>query len=337
MSILKSIARKHIYPKIISLGLEKIPLNFGGQLVVLAYHGIVKNKKPILSERHLDQEEFERHLKYIRNNYDVISLDQAFTYYQQKIKPSKKSIVITFDDGYKNNFKYAVPLLEKYNMPATFYITTKRIQDENFLFWFDLLDISLENINDDQLSKLNDNELVRSFGKKLMNIGDIKSIVKTFNKEQKEAFLSLVYELLDTYNLIKQYNSDYYDLMNEEELKYISASSLFTLGSHSHSHHNMDILSKEQLIFELKESKKLLEEVTQKEILSIAYPDGAYNDFVKKTSIECGFKQLLAVNSRAKSDKYDQSLMTRHCISNTTTWQANMIQISRAFIDRCVV
>lgn len=337
MSILKSIARKHLYPKIISLGLEKITLNFGGQIVVLAYHGVVKNKKPILSERHLDQNEFECHLKYIRNNYDVISLDQAFIYNQQKTKPLKKSIVITFDDGYKNNFKYAVPLLEKYNMPATFYITTKRLQDESFLFWFDLLDISLDNINEEQLNSINNSDLVRSFGKKFMNIGDIKSIVKTFNKEQKEAFLKLIYQSLDTYNVIKQYDTDYYDLMNEEELKYISASSLFTLGSHSHSHHNMDTLSKEQLNFELKESKKLLEEITQKEILSIAYPDGAYNDFVKKISIESGFKQLLAVDSRAKSDKNDQSLMTRHCISNTTTWQANMIQISRAFINRCVV
>ena len=50
-------------------------------------------------------------------------------------------LTITFDDGYKDNLLYALPILEKFEVPAIIYITT-RFQDQNVdLWWYELMEI----------------------------------------------------------------------------------------------------------------------------------------------------------------------------------------------------
>lgn len=72
--------------------------------------------------------DFEWQIKYLyENKYNVIALSQLV---EKKIP--KNSIVITFDDGYEDNFTFAYPILKKYNFPATIFLTTGRIGDKNY-------------------------------------------------------------------------------------------------------------------------------------------------------------------------------------------------------------
>ena len=78
---------------------------------------------------------FEQQIKYLKDNFDILRFEDDW----KNVK--KKSIVITFDDGYVDNFKYAVPILEKYNVPATIFISTDNIGKPDQFWWDELADM----------------------------------------------------------------------------------------------------------------------------------------------------------------------------------------------------
>ncbi len=95
-------------------------------LKILTYHGISNETNP---DETVTPEEFEKQLQYIEENYKVISLEEAVEYIQNDIEKAAGSIVITFDDGYSDNYHYAYPLLRKYNFPATIFLISNFIND----------------------------------------------------------------------------------------------------------------------------------------------------------------------------------------------------------------
>ncbi len=69
-------------------------------------------------------------MQYIKENYKVIYLEEAAVYIQNDIEKAAGSIVITFDDGYSDNFHHAYPLLKKHNFPATIFLISDFIDDK---------------------------------------------------------------------------------------------------------------------------------------------------------------------------------------------------------------
>ena len=96
-------------------------------LTILTYHSISNEIEP---DETVTPEEFEKQLQYIKENYKVISLEEAVEYIQTDIKKISGSIVITFDDGYSDNYRYAYPLLNKHNFPATIFLVSDFINDK---------------------------------------------------------------------------------------------------------------------------------------------------------------------------------------------------------------
>jgi len=68
---------------------------------------------------------FESHLKYLRDaGYHVITLDDMLYYLTQGRPLPEKPVILTFDDGYEDNYRNAFPLLEKYGMVGHFFLIT---------------------------------------------------------------------------------------------------------------------------------------------------------------------------------------------------------------------
>ena len=87
---------------------------------IFLYHQV----NPISSN--VSPEMFEEHLKIIKKcNMETITISE---YYNNNI--NKNSMLLTFDDGYYDNFKYVFPLLKKYNMKATIFLNTLYIMDK---------------------------------------------------------------------------------------------------------------------------------------------------------------------------------------------------------------
>lgn len=88
-------------------------------VVVLMYHDFGYSKDPKI----ITPEIFEEHLDALaQSEYDVISMDQFIDYTEGKLKLERKSVLITFDDGYEDFYEIAYPLLMKYNFTATNFV-----------------------------------------------------------------------------------------------------------------------------------------------------------------------------------------------------------------------
>ena len=95
-------------------------------LTILTYHSISNEIEP---DETVTPEKFERQLQYIEENYKVIPLEEAIEYLQTDFEKVSGSIVITFDDGYSDNYYNAYPLLKKHNFPATIFLISDFIKN----------------------------------------------------------------------------------------------------------------------------------------------------------------------------------------------------------------
>lgn len=91
--------------------------------VILMYHSVGDNGEFFT----VKPKEFARQIHYLFQwHFSVLHLEDAIEL-MQKNKLPKKSVVITFDDGYADNYTDAFPILKKYNFPATIFINTELI------------------------------------------------------------------------------------------------------------------------------------------------------------------------------------------------------------------
>ncbi|MEO8148390.1 MAG: polysaccharide deacetylase family protein [Bacteroidia bacterium] len=334
MGILKSVARKIIFPVVIKSGFETM-LSRGAENrhLVLMYHGVVNEVKPELSVNHLSKKDFEKHLQYLKDHFEVVSLVELFKMYRNNSNDSKQYVAITFDDGYENNYNNAFPLLKKHNLPATIFVAAQCLQSNDAILWYDFIDLFKKEINLNSID-FSTVELKNEKKEKLQSIksiGKLKSFLKTLTTEEKKSVMQRLFTDEKANVLKLKGDKEYWKMLNANQMKEMTDSGLIEIGSHSVSHPNLDCISSVDLINELRESKKLLEAAIEKEVISIAYPDGAYSDEVKKQSIDSGYKNLLAVDYRLSSDADDKNVLPRFCISNTTTVESNMISLHKSF------
>ena len=101
---------------------------------VLFYHRVNKLTLDVWNLA-ITPRRFEEHVLFLKNNYRILPFDGEWH------RTEKRSVVITFDDGYADFYEYAFPILEKHQVPATVFISTGNI-DTDREFWWD----ELENI-----------------------------------------------------------------------------------------------------------------------------------------------------------------------------------------------
>jgi len=109
------------------------------QVPILVYHSMwphTPNQSPMQKYYDVAPDAFVRQMQYLQDKgYVVISLDFLASALDQNITLPPKSVVLTFDDGWRSQYTYAFPVLKKYGFTATFFIYTNAIDHEYFLSW----------------------------------------------------------------------------------------------------------------------------------------------------------------------------------------------------------
>jgi peptidoglycan/xylan/chitin deacetylase (PgdA/CDA1 family)/GT2 family glycosyltransferase len=98
---------------------------------ILMYHAIGREDEPA-SRFVLPVDRFEQHLSWIRRlGYQTISFGQFLEYKRNRLLPPVRSVVITFDDGYADNYSLAYPILQSHNIPATIFVVSDYVGRAN--------------------------------------------------------------------------------------------------------------------------------------------------------------------------------------------------------------
>lgn len=107
---------------------------------ILAYHNIPSSiNRTDLQDDSVTRTEFEKQIKFLLDNaYEVISLNKLVSMVVNGNELNRKTVVITFDDGYRTIFTNAFPVLKKYEIHATVFLATKYIGTNRAFPWLNL-------------------------------------------------------------------------------------------------------------------------------------------------------------------------------------------------------
>ncbi len=97
-------------------------------IIILLYHNIGCPDAGMDRRLFVSPALFERQMRFlVKGKYHFASIDELMAYLNNKLSLPRKSVMITFDDGYEDNFEKALPILRKYGLPATIFLTTNFI------------------------------------------------------------------------------------------------------------------------------------------------------------------------------------------------------------------
>jgi peptidoglycan/xylan/chitin deacetylase (PgdA/CDA1 family) len=103
-----------------------------GAGVVVAFHRV--NAASDARGLSIDVDTFERHCRFVRRHFRVIPL-RAFVERLERRQPVGGYLAITFDDGYRDNFTQAAPVLERLGLPATFFVVSQWMGSDVVPWW----------------------------------------------------------------------------------------------------------------------------------------------------------------------------------------------------------
>lgn len=280
--------------------LEQIIFSNKKGAVILCYHGVDLNEDKRFNMRFFSNKTLERHFYYLKKYTNVISIQD---YFEQRWDKNKLNVALTFDDGYRNNYLYLKPLVEKYELPVSIYISGLNNTPYKFL-WADFADLVLYFTKRDAFV-LGNQEFRKDTNGNYLNKEGLTpklKIKEVGNWEYKEEFFKLFEsEFQEIQN--KPELKDYWQIMSDEEIQSCSKSPYISIGSHSFYHNNLDNISLLDAKQELIDSKSYLENLTQQPITELAYPDGAYTEeLALYGNQELGFDKQLALSFRFKDD-----------------------------------
>jgi len=264
------------------------------KLLVLVYHQVTTQEEKY-SLGGITQKQLDQHVTLLKKAFNILSINEALLKLTSGTLP-KNSLVITFDDGYKDNVENALPVLKKHKVSGLFFVCPGLIESE--YMWNDVLVEYLQAENSKQkiASVLNEYELDRdeiidSLGSNEKGISKIVSLVKYLESNERSDLCKSLLSKIDTSKL-KQ-------LMSADNINQLDKSGM-DIGSHSLTHPILSCQNNDQALNEIVASKVKLEELISSEIRYFAYPNGKlnrdYNDSHAKMVEDAGYQAGFSTN-----------------------------------------
>lgn len=299
------------------------------KLLGLCYHSIVSSDglpgpEDDRTRIAVTAEQFEEQLEEIARHWNPVSLSELRRIVQGESKLPDRAVCITFDDGFRNNATVALPLLQKFNMPASIFLTTDYIGTtgmiwpqeavERLVAWprgyTDAPEPLLPPLPDGRRIALPD-EL---FPKTRAAI-ELVAEIKRFPIHEREAFL----ETLRAHTTLPEWapwQRELYEFLNWEEVRALFHAGI-EIGAHTASHRNLVSLSPGELRTELAAPKERIERELGITCDAIAYPFGGILDisaFVVDTAQDAGYRIGFALRHTRNPEHFDPMRIDRLCI-----------------------
>lgn len=269
------------------------------KLIILYYHRVV-NKNEAENIRtpgmYVDVDEFEAQMEFIKNFYHPISETDIIHSVNNRKKLPDYSIWITFDDGYRDIYTRAFPILKKYKIPATVFITTGFI-NKTIIPCKDYIAYAVRMRGMEEIKHSIDEKVeILPLGNKEEQNNTIKRLCGVLENKSRfeQEYLKKLIELF------KVKIEDIPDIfLRWDEIKKMSQDGL-SIGAHTVTHRRLSLLSSEEIEKEVLESKSEIEERLGKKVISFAYPKGEKSKVDSERSIpilkNSNFKLAVATN-----------------------------------------
>jgi len=292
----KELLSKMIYYGRIVLPLLAMRTYLRKEIRILAYHRVeeLKNEELYPYDPELisvTPAEFEWQMEYVKQHLNPISLSELVGYVKGKNKLPPRPVVITFDDGFDDNYRCAYPILKKKSMPGTIFLSTGYMGSRE-TFWYDQLvyDICAAkeldiNVADLDIVTTRNDSIEMKRGKAY----EILEAVKKISNIERLSILKRISAICESDR--KKEDQAKSVPLTWEQVKEMSRNGI-EYGSHTVTHPILSSLEGNELESELVTSKKTIEDVIGKPVETIAYPVGmdyAFNNKVIKVAEKAGY------------------------------------------------
>ena len=307
---------------------------------ILMYHQVCeRSDDPWELAVHPDH--FHAQLSYLKRNYDVVPIsDLADGVIRHDLK---RTVAISFDDGFKDNYTNAAPLLDWHDLPATFYLATSAMGQEYCYWWEALQDVIFHSEVLPQTFEMMVSDAPVRFTFKSDRIlnGKLINDIRAWNYN-----LPISNERIGLYMLLwhnikplghehqnrimndvrawaghQAYRHSGSATMSVREMQMLSENPLFSIGAHSVHHAMLSQQTALDQAYEVKESKRQLEKWLGKSVEGFAYPYGNYNALTQSLLKEAGFRYAVSTEPKAVTADDDLYSLPRIQVKNWCVYE----------------
>ncbi len=308
-----------------------MPFSLTDKHIVIHYHYVEDPHDGNKGMNACPVSEFEKHIKFLSQHYEPATLQEIFE--AGKNNSPKRHYSVTFDDGLKDQYENALPVLKKYGGKATFFIITQTL--EGVLPSAHKLHVILSRLpvvtvidmwnaflqeKHDELAQVfyipKDKRIVPN--RRLyadISTANIKETFTAVSSNIRDAFLNFVFA---------QYNLQERELvrsifLNENRIRDIAGEG-FDVGVHTHVHEPIHTLGKKTFSDDFKKSKILMREILGTEPVLFSYPYGFVPEWGSSALLKEGVKHAVTVEERGIISTDDPLLIPRYDMATLRTF-----------------
>jgi peptidoglycan/xylan/chitin deacetylase (PgdA/CDA1 family) len=246
---------------------------------------------------------FDKHIALLAKRYAILTIDELVDAVERGRAPSRRAMAITFDDGYKVNVGPASDTLVRHQAPATFYLNTAWL--DGGAFWWD----EIAALTAHQPDAPSVRERLRDVCK-AMTHGERHELLRRMREEAA----------------ISEPGAPHCAPMTRRDVTQLANNPLFTVAAHTHSHPALWRVTAERQRDEIRESKRILEEITGRPVTHFSYPFGSSHDFDASTIAaiaDAGLRSAATTSSRPVRWPADRYRLPRLSVKN---WDEHRFQ-----------
>ena len=309
------------------------------KITILMLHGVAADREdggwqplwPRLTPARLDLV-----LGQLAQHYQFISLDEAIDVIAGRKAPPKNGLVLTFDDGYRNNVTEALPVLQKHAAPAAFFIATGFVETQAS-YWIDRLDYALQQAPEEarliealgktyDLRNLDRPALAEGYRRLRLgvknSVPDDEQMLAEFDRissELEKAAGTSIRDIIDVDRFVA--------VATWEQLASVAADGV-EVGSHTVDHCRLTGIEHDEVAKQLAESKRVLEQQIDRPCRHFCYPNGDHDRAVAALVGEAGYTSAVTTDNGLNRVGDDLMTLRRYPMPSSTDAFSNLLAVS---------
>jgi peptidoglycan/xylan/chitin deacetylase (PgdA/CDA1 family) len=252
-----------------------------GACLVLLYHRVADYQTDP-QQLCVTPKNFDAHIAFLKEHYNLLSVENFTEILLNQSKFPKKSVLVTFDDGYADNFLFALPILEKYQTQALFYVCTGNLNSDRE-FWWD--EVERHILLSEQFPKKFEIDILgKSFlandskDDRMKLYQNLLPALRALTVAERNQVMSRISKITGNTSPRSELRS-----MTFDELRSMTRSASSVIGAHTVNHPSLAGCPADEQQFEILKSKEFLEDLLKIQISHFSYPFGTKSDFDQTT------------------------------------------------------
>ena len=263
----------------------RIPCPLAGAPVILLYHGVPRKTKA----GRVDAKAFQEQIFFLRQHFELIDAEGEAS--QRNGRPQ---VLLTFDDGFRNNYDVVRPILQRYQAPAVFFVNSRHAERGKYL-WFAYLRVLEDWFPADKFSFRGEVFSMTAENRR-RSMARLQQQLLDLRPHPQAMYAAIERELPALSDFLSEGRiADLCAGMTEDQVRELSADPLFRVGCHTVDHPFLSRAERGDMAWQLAENKRWIESLTGRVCDMVAYPSGDYDSVVLSACRDLGFTRGYAV------------------------------------------